>query len=658
MGRATVPLDGLWAFHPGDDLSWAQPGIDDSEWARIETGKTWEEQGFRNLTGFAWYRRQISLPDLREDADWDIGVVLPNVEDAAEAYWNGRLVGRYGRVPPDPVWFNASGTSLRGAPFPIVFDLGTGRSQPRSGLLAIRVWKAPYAYLSAESTGGLVATPILGSVQALEGIHDRAAYKWLRSNEYALGLALLSTVVSVLALLGWWRDRQQWMLFWLAMYTARPFLLLVLEGLPWVTWRLSYGLVGITYSATDAALWFLLLYLLGLRDNRHLVRWTRVFACLTTGLQLLEGAEQLFDWTRAPHFFLGADVALTIPCLLMQVWGVALVVFAFRRRLDAARWMVALCALTEDALSNANSWFDLGRRWTHWTIADRIDPTLFTIWGNPFNILSIATILLFMAIVYAVWRYEREQRQRQGRLDEEFRNAQELQQILVPESLPEIPGYEVTSAYRPAQEVGGDFFQVVQATEGGAIVVVGDVSGKGLKAAMTVALIVGALRSLVEASSDPAEILAGLNRRLCGRLRGGFATCLVARLGQEAACAMANAGHLPPFLNGDEVNLPGTLPLGLSPQTEYEETTLRLRDGDRLILYTDGLPEARNAAGELFGFTRMAKLAAGHGGADEIAAEAAHFGQEDDVTVLVIRRRAERSAASDRTTAAEETAAV
>jgi serine phosphatase RsbU (regulator of sigma subunit) len=191
---------------------------------------------------------------------------------------------------------------------------------------------------------------------------------------------------------------------------------------------------------------------------------------------------------------------------------------------------------------------------------------------------------------------------------------------------------------------GGENLGRAGPPEGGTLAVVGDVSGKGLKAAMTVSLIVGALRSLAETTSAPAEILAGLNRRLLGRLKGGFATCVVVRLDADGTCVIANAGHLPPFLNGQELGLSGTLPLGVSVEAEYEETVVQLEARDRLTLYTDGLPEARNAAGELFGFARVAELIAANSGAGALAEAAVRFGQEDDVTVLSICHAGGRTA--------------
>ncbi len=212
--------------------------------------------------------------------------------------------------------------------------------------------------------------------------------------------------------------------------------------------------------------------------------------------------------------------------------------------------------------------------------------------------------------------------------------------MLVPESLPQIRGYAVSSAYRPAQVVGGDFLQIIPLADESALVVVGDVSGKGLQAAMTVSLIVGAVRPLAETTDDPGGLLQGLNRRLHGRMRGGFATCVVLRLEPDGGCMAANAGHPSPLLNGEELQLDGALPLGLVAEAEYEAVRVRLAEGDRLSLYTDGLPEARNGAGELYGFDRVRDLLTANGDAERAAAEAVCFGQEDDVTVVTLTRAA------------------
>jgi serine phosphatase RsbU (regulator of sigma subunit) len=203
-----------------------------------------------------------------------------------------------------------------------------------------------------------------------------------------------------------------------------------------------------------------------------------------------------------------------------------------------------------------------------------------------------------------------------------------------------VAGLTVESAYFPAQEVGGDFFQVLPLADGAAFVVVGDVSGKGLKAAMTVSLIVGTLRTLAEYVASPAELLAGLNRRLHGRT-AGFATCLALMITREGEVTIANAGHPNPYLDGVEIETDSNLPLGITLDVEYTETRLHIDPAQSLTLVTDGVIEATAAATkELFGFERTQAMS--RQAADAIAEAARAFGvgapQGDDITVLTVAR--------------------
>lgn len=629
LGRNTVTLDGTWQFHLGDDPAWASPGFDDSLWLPIRADKPWGQQGHFGYTGYAWYRRRIVLVPVAGVKN-DLALFIPPVEDAYEVYWNGALVGRYGKLPPHPVWY--------GTPSWHAFNLPAAQSG--AGVLALRVWKAPTYWFDSGLGGGLSGAPSIGSPEAIAGLETAARYAWLRGNEYQFGLMLLSGVIALLALLAWLRNRGQKVLLWLAVYAAHPIVFRLIAGIPgFDSFRVSYGLIGIAISVEGVAVWFLLLYLLGLDRNPRLVRWTRVVAIAAVASSCIEGSLSLFQWSEGPaHLFLLLDAAFTVIPTVLEAWGLVLIPFAFRKRLDAARWIVAISALLTDVILAARNITGEGVQFTRWTIGNKLAAPLFTIAGNRFDALTIANTLLLLSIVYAVWRHRVEQSQRQNTLEQEYRSAQELQQVLIPESLPALPGYAVTSAYRPAQQVGGDFFQLIALPGGSALLIIGDVSGKGLRAAMTVSLIVGSLRSLAETTHDPSEILAALNRRLHGRLRGGFVTCLALRLQANGACTMANAGHLAPLLNGKEISLPGALPLALIPEAAYETTQARIEIGDRLTVYTDGLIEARNAAGELFGFARAAELIAAQPDAREAAEAAARFGQEDDITVLTVAR--------------------
>ena len=224
----------------------------------------------------------------------------------------------------------------------------------------------------------------------------------------------------------------------------------------------------------------------------------------------------------------------------------------------------------------------------------------------------------------------------QAQTQAELESARTIQQILIPEELPNIPGFRIESVYHPAQQVGGDFFQILPIEGGGVLAVLGDVSGKGLPAAMNVALLVGTLRALAETTTDPAEILTGLNRRLLGRSKG-FTTAIAVRITSAGEADLAIAGHLNPYLNGRELVLEAALPLGLAAEAVYGKTTLSLAPDDTLTLLTDGVLEARDAATqELFGFERTLAISALP--AAEIAATAQSFGQEDDIAVLTLTR--------------------
>jgi serine phosphatase RsbU (regulator of sigma subunit) len=133
-------------------------------------------------------------------------------------------------------------------------------------------------------------------------------------------------------------------------------------------------------------------------------------------------------------------------------------------------------------------------------------------------------------------------------------------------------------------------------------------------------------------------MLAEVNQRLHGRLQGGFATCIVVLLNPDGSCILSSAGHPAPFLNQRELQLPGALPLGLDLAATYQQVDVQLREGDHFSLYTDGLLEARNASGELYGFERLEVLFGARPSASQASDEAVAFGQEDDVTVLTLTR--------------------
>ncbi|MGD0345632.1 MAG: PP2C family protein-serine/threonine phosphatase, partial [Terracidiphilus sp.] len=250
--------------------------------------------------------------------------------------------------------------------------------------------------------------------------------------------------------------------------------------------------------------------------------------------------------------------------------------------------------------------------------------------SHAFTVVSACVLIVLMGLLS---RDQQRTARERAELAGEMQSAREIQQYLIPEKLPPTPGLVIHSVYQPSREVGGDFFQVLpDARDGSTLIIVGDVAGKGLKAGMLAALIVGSIRTAFKFTSDPGSILALLNERLQGR---GLVTCLAMRIDCNGSVELANAGHLPPYLNGKEMAVEGALPLGVVPGMQFAAARFQLDPGDSLVLLTDGVIEARNSAGELFGFERTAAVSTQS--AESIAHAAQDFGQDDDITVLTLR---------------------
>jgi hypothetical protein len=306
---------------------------------------------------------------------------------------------------------------------------------------------------------------------------------------------------------------------------------------------------------------------------------------------------------------------------LSELFVLVLIVIGFRRGNARERLIAAALAFLWFFRAPLDPWV---RRYV---------PIGFRIGGWHWNFGPVAMVL-FGAVAIAVFVRELIEDQREKeRLAGELEAGRAMQQVLLGAESPAIPGLCIESVYQPASEVGGDFFQVLPAPDGGGLIVIGDVSGKGLRAAMTVSTILGALRALPVPS--PAELLRTLNHALAGRLEGGLATCCVAHISPRGVLTIANAGHLAPYLNGNELAVEPGLPLGVDPAVEYRECSTQLAPGDALTFLSDGVVEAQSPSGELFGFERTREMS--RHSAEEIAQAAQTFGQQDDITVLTLQ---------------------
>ncbi|WP_348263491.1 SpoIIE family protein phosphatase [Telmatobacter sp. DSM 110680] len=630
LGKGAVPLDGAWQFHTGDNLAWAKPDVDDTAgqdgWEQLTADAPWGTQHHPNYDGSGWYRRRIELTTA-PGAPADLALLVPAIDDVYELYWNGERVGGLGSFGPHIDYQNAIPAQTYG--------LGA----IRSGVLAVRVLKVPFASNDDGTAGGFEGVPLLGSSDAIASLKDSLDYKWLRGQQFRFALTGLYALVSFLSLLAWQRDRQQLLLFWMMVYTFMPTLELILNGM-----RLQYSAIWITFfvqaaiQLREVAQWYVLIYLLQLEGAPRLMRAVKIFAIGSLIAGSLDGALGFFFGMLPKSSFQITDAVLTFFILPGESIPIFLVVYAVvrRRRLDSARWIVASIALANDVMYAVSNIAAQGVRFTHWQLAAWLNGLHLTVFGSVIALQAALRTALFLAIIYAVLRYAADYRHRQADMEREFQNAREVQQVLVPEALPAIPGFNLTSAYKPAREVGGDFFQILSTGEGGALIVIGDVSGKGMPAAMTVSLLVGTMRTLAHYTQNPGEILTAMNYRMLNRSAGGFTTCLVVRVDSDGTLTVANAGHLAPYVNGHELSLKNGLPLGLEAKTTYPESTFTLGVNEQLTLLTDGVVEARDRTGELYGFHRTAAIA--KRSADSIAQAARDFGQEDDITVLTLCR--------------------
>ncbi|MGD0729982.1 MAG: SpoIIE family protein phosphatase [Terracidiphilus sp.] len=628
-GLAT--LNDKWAFHLGDDMRWASPAFDDSAWEKLTADKPWGAQGHANTEGFGWYRWHLHLPPGRDPQQ--LAILMPSVEDAYELYWNGRLVGTYGHLPPHPVWYYG----LR----PRTFSLGPAQD----GVLAVRAWKSPFGSYDTGVQGGFHLPPKVGSPIAIDAALTKLDYSWLRGNQMTFSLESLYGLIAVLGLLLWLRDRSQWLGFWMGCFAgAHPLGTVLLGlGLP-MSFVVAQGLNQPAYLLADFSLWFVLIWLLDLHDDPKLTRLARIFAAAVFAAGIADGLVLFGFALPNPVPWQIVDSALMPISMVLELFPFYVIGLAVyrRKKLDPSRWAVAVLAFISQTLFAVSVDLQQWSRFTHWTLSQTIRTPLFTVLGNRVGAYTISVMLLLLALVYAVYRYSAETRRQQAILEQEMRNAREVQKVLVPETIPSVPGFAIQSVYKPAGEVGGDFFQILPLSRGGVLAVIGDVSGKGMPAAMTVSLLVGTVRTLAHYTQSPGEILTAMNYRMLSRQQGGFTTCLVACAEPDGTVKMANAGHLAPILNGREVSIENGLPLGLSASTSYSELTIRLGGDQQLTLLTDGVVEARSKTGELFCFERTAAIA--DHSADWIAQTALDFGQDDDITVLTLKLRSATAA--------------
>ncbi|MFZ1941184.1 MAG: SpoIIE family protein phosphatase [Terracidiphilus sp.] len=615
--RQPTNLGVVWMVKAGDDPTYARPDFDDSRWTRVDTTHSLKEYFPGARPTVVWYRLHVKV------APNETGLALEeySLSSAFEIYVNGlKLLSDGSVLPYRPYTYTAR----------IVKRIPDAAIATGSLVIAMRVYSSATDWIGS-FPGYDPENLVVGQHAA---ISDHVWLKTIGDNllDWFYGFAGLGLGIVALALYTAQRGQREYL--WI-------FLLFLVAGLhaPLQFYELFHNLPA--WSAYpnrcfDIATLVLqtLMYLAFLR--MPVKRWLRILLVLSA-LGILFGAWQtatgtgssvgtLFSFT--PELTLIAGI---IPILLIVHW---------RRGNHEAGILLIPAIVSSLTIYVYLGYFLLSMIPAFAGSALRFMTAVFNWSVGPFTInvgsLSGCLFVLSLAIIL-VLRSTRISHQ-QALIESEMAAAREVQQIILPEPIERVPGYSIESAYEPAQQVGGDFFQILPAPEGSLLLVIGDVAGKGLPAAMLVSVLVGAIRGVTEYTSDPAELLANLNQRLVGRVAGGFSTALAARIFADGSVVMANAGHLPPYLDGHEVGVPGALPLGAKSGTRYEIVRFQLPRGSRLTFYSDGIVEAQNAKGELFGFERSRELAMEPVGA--IVEAAKKFGQQDDMTVIAITRDA------------------
>ncbi len=242
-------------------------------------------------------------------------------------------------------------------------------------------------------------------------------------------------------------------------------------------------------------------------------------------------------------------------------------------------------------------------------------------------------------------RRQEEEAATRERIDQELQVARVIQQTLLPRDLPSLPGWEVGAFYRPAREVGGDFYDMVPLDDGRVVVFEGDVTDKGVPAALVMATTRAALRSAAERSDDPGEILRRTNETLVDDIPPTmFVTCFCGVIDGDLI-RFANAGHPLPLLVDRDGVVPVRatgMPLGMLPGSSYEVVEMKIPADGVVVIASDGVAEAHGPDGSMYGFDRVARVVAGSD--DPVGAvveDVDKFApvQEDDITIVVLRRR-------------------
>ena len=658
VGQSVVPLTGSWKFQLGDSPVnpetrkplWIESGFDDSRWETMDLSPMpgitdpyngdpryvpgWTTKGHPGYMGWAWYR--VKVPVAARDGE-RLALEAPSyVDDGYQVFVNGELLGSFGK-------FGDSGKPpIVSSTAPAMFLLpqsaaGSGAGAgPIMQTVAFRVWMGPMGLTHSPYAGGLHYAPTMGTATTVTAQTQLDRLELTAQSAYApvegVLLFLLGMVAASLVLF----DDSDRVYPWVAavlLFTAFSDGALTIFTLTrWLSLRTYFMFFDVFSIPLQLCGWIMVWW-----HWFHLAR--PAWLPKVTAVLLL-----LYIVTKAlgGDFFYGAVLhppvaAFNAASVIVRLLFLPLLIFVIGlgiRKQGVEGWLVlpAVVPLAISQFSSELVALNMPVKWAPFGM------TIFV--SQVSNLVSAAVIslLLLRRLLVSV------RRQRQMALD--VKQAQEVQQVILPKARTQLPGFVIESEYRPDREVGGDFFQIIpHKADGSLLIVAGDVTGKGLKAGMLVALLIGAIRMVAETDFDPVSVVKALNRRILGR-GDAHATCLALRIAADGKVTLANAGHVPPYLNGEPIAMEGALPLGIIEGAEPSLMHFQFKDGDKLVLVSDGIAEARDDEGHLFGFDRIRDLLRTAHSASEVAGLAQSFGQQDDISVIAVTRTAALDPAS------------
>ena len=503
----------------------------------------WTARGHAGYWGYAWYRIHVrveSAPGV------DLALAGPGqVDDAYQLFDDGTYVGSFGDFSSPKPRINYAQPVM----FPLSRASGSA-ADPSTRVIAFRVWMQPQTLTEASEVGGFETAPILGESTAIAAIHQVVfdelvrAYLWQPIEAAVFGLLGLIAFSLVLF------DRSDRVYLWI----GGLLLLIALDALSgtFAVWSTSVSAIydsvshDVVLFSLEYAGW-VMVWRSWFRQQRP--RWIPWALIPLVALLMLSHAlsQNLFITVVSAPVAATADaVSLTLR-LILSAFLIYVVVRGIREQ-GMEGWLVLPAVLLTAAAEFTRELQSFGMRAVWFPFHVQINLPV----ASRLLLILVLAILLLRRLILSI------RSQRLMALD--VKQAQEVQRVILPESRTAVPGLLIESEYRPARQVGGDFFQIIPyPADGSLLVVAGDVAGKGLQAGMLVALLIGAIRSTAETTSDPLALLQALNRRLLGRNEAN-ATCLALRICADGKVTLANAGHVPPLLNGEPVDRRGLAP--------------------------------------------------------------------------------------------------